>query len=493
MMQSKSKFIFSSLLVFLLFSTLIISVLSCKGKEIHDDPDPPIITGPKAQVWLTRGDRTKLLEREVDLPIGKINPATWPHITIDTSIRFQTADGYGAALTGSSAYLLNQKLTAANRQTVLNKLFDTVSGIGISFLRLTMGASDFSLSNFTYNDLPPGQTDFALTNFSLAQDRQDVIPVLKQIIAIQPKIKIMGSPWSPPAWMKTNGNLKGGRLKTDCYNVYADYFVKYILAMKNEGIHIAYVTPQNEPLYFTANYPCMEMQAQEQLNFIKNSLGPKFAAESNVNTKIIIYDHNWDNIDYAISVLNDPIARNYIAGTGFHAYGGNVSAMSIVQNTHPDKELHFTEISGGAWATNFSDNLMWYMSNIFIGTALNWSKSALMWNLALNEQYGPTNNGCLNCRGVITINQNNGQTEFNEEFYAIGHFSKFVRPGAQRVSLIYAPSLANIGAVAFQNTDGTKVLIVANYGQNFTTFTVKQGSNFINYSVPARSVISMKW
>lgn len=478
--------------IFLLSLTLLL-FQNCKGKEGPGDPIEPVVPDlGKAKVWLTRGDKIKLLSQEGDLSIRSTVPEEWPVLTADTTILFQEVDGYGAALTGSSAYLLNKVMTTAQRQTILKQLFSPTEGIGISFLRLTMGASDFSLSDYTYNDLPANTTDFSLENFSLSRDLEDVVPVLKEILTINPNIKLMGSPWSPPAWMKTNQSLKGGKLRPDCYDVYADYFVRYIQAMKAQGIQITHVTPQNEPLYFTAAYPCMEMQADEQANFIKDHLGPKFVA-ANIATKIINYDHNWDNTAYSISILNDPQANQYTAGSGFHAYAGSVSAMTAVHLAHPDKELHFTEISGGAWATNFEDNLIWNMQNIFIGTAKNWSRSALLWNLALNQNYGPTNNGCANCRGVITINQSSGEVTFNEEFYSIAHFTKVIQPGAHRIGHIYAQSLTNIEAVAFMNPDGSKALILTNYDDQYKTFSVKQGKKVFSYAVPSRSVVSFKW
>jgi glucosylceramidase len=400
--------------------------------------------------------------------------------------------GFGAALTGSSAYLLNKKMSASARAELLKDLFDPVDGIGISFLRLTIGASDFSLSDFTYDDMPAGQTDFALEHFSLSRDLEDVVPVLKEILQIAPDIEIMGSPWSPPAWMKTNGSLKGGKLKPECYGVYADYFVRYIQEMKSHGITITSVTPQNEPLYFTAGYPCMEMQAGDQLNFVKNFLGPKFEA-AGLSTKIIVYDHNWDVTDHAITILNDPVAKQYVAGSAFHAYAGDVTAMSTVHYAHPDRELYFTEVSGGAWANDFKDNLMWNMRNIFIGTAQNWSTSALMWNLVLDQLHGPQNHGCSNCRGVVILNTNNNLSGFNVEYYSIGHFSKFVRPGAVRISSLVPAELSDLGMVAFLNTDGSKAMVVSNYGTAFKTFTVKQGERYFNYSVPPASVATMVW
>ncbi|MEI7499598.1 MAG: glycoside hydrolase family 30 beta sandwich domain-containing protein [Bacteroidota bacterium] len=468
-------------------------LMSCKAKENNVSPDPPAPIGiGKAQVWLTKGDKSKLFNRESDLTIIKTSESTWPFINVDTITTRQSIEGFGAALTGSSAFLLHNKLSDGARQSVLRKLFDTVDGIGISYLRLTIGASDFSLSEFTYNDLPVGQTDFGLQHFSLARDMEDVVPMMNEIIQLSPAIKLLGSPWSPPAWMKTNGNMRGGKLKTDCYEVYADYFVKYIQQMKSHGIIIDAITPQNEPLYYTAGYPCMEMQPGEQLTFIKDHLGPKFQSAA-INTKIIIYDHNWDNTNYAISILNDASARQFIAGSAFHAYAGDVSAMSIVHYAHPDKDLYFTEISGGTWATNFKDNLMWNMRNIFIGTTQNWSKCALLWNLALDQNGGPHENGSSTCRGVITINQSNGQVAFNEEYYSIAHFSKFVRPGAVRVVLTLPPELNEIGAVAFLNPDGSKAMIVCNYSSSIKTIRVKQGEKEFSYSIPEQSVASLIW
>ncbi len=445
----------------------------------------------KAKVWLTKGDKSKLLSGEPDLSITETGSG-FPLITIDTAIQYQTIDGFGAALTGSSAYLIDEILDESERSALLTSLFDPEEGIGISYLRLTIGASDFSLSDYTYDDIPAGQTDFDLLQFTLDKDREDVIPVLQEIIQISPEIKLMGSPWSPPAWMKTNGSLKGGQLKTNCYSVYADYFVKYVQEMALEGITITSITPQNEPLYYTATYPCMQMQPTEQLNFIKNNLGPRFQEEG-LNTKIIIYDHNWDNTNYAISILNDPGASSYIAGSAFHAYAGNVSAMSTVHNAHPEKELHFTEISGGQWATNFSDNLIWYLRNIFIGTAANWSKSAMMWNLALDQNYGPQNNGCGDCRGVVTITNPGGVITKNEEYYSIGHFSKFVKPGAKRIASALSSGLSNIELVAFQNPDGDKVMVVCNYGNTATSFAVRQGIKYFSYTMDGKSVATIQW
>ncbi|HEU5147525.1 MAG TPA: glycoside hydrolase family 30 beta sandwich domain-containing protein [Chryseosolibacter sp.] len=472
---------------------IVLLAVSCDGDDKFVDPGPPKQQEEigKAQRWLTTGEQSKLLSKEGDIPITVEAETNFPTITLDPSIKFQEIDGFGAALTGSSAYLINNKMSAAQRLELLQDLFHP-DGIGISYLRMTIGASDFSLEDYTYDDMPAGETDYPLEHFTIATDKADVVPVFQQILDIAPEIKIMGSPWSPPAWMKTNGSLIGGRLKPEAYDAYAQYFVKYINAYAAEGIDIDAITPQNEPLHFTANYPCMEMQASEQLEFIKNHLGPTFAAEG-LSTKIIAYDHNWDNTQYAISILNDPTASQYVAGSAFHAYAGDVSAMSVVRNAHPDKGLYFTEISGGEWATNFADNLQWNMKNIFIGATRNWSRNVLMWNLALDENNGPTNNGCQDCRGVVTINSANGSVTRNVEYYAIAHFSKFVRPGAHRISSTEFAASTQLEHVAFQNADGSKVLVVSNASSEGKSFTVKWAGGQLTCFINARSVVTLVW
>jgi len=468
-----------------------IAAVSC-GKDSDPKPGPPVQETAlgKAKVWLTRGDQSSLLAQQSDISIASLKDT--PSISIDTTVQLQEIEGFGAALTGSSAYLINKKMTTSQRNSVLKTLFNATDGIGISYLRMTIGASDFSLSDYTYDDMPSGQTDYPLDFFSIDKDKEDVVPVLKQILGVQQEVRIMGTPWSPPAWMKTNGSLKGGKLKTDAYASYAQYFVKYIQAFKNEGITIDAITPQNEPLYSTASYPCMDMPATDQLNFIKNDLGPALQT-AGLNTKIIVYDHNWDNTDYATSILGDAGAAQYVTGSAFHAYAGNVSAMSIVHSASPTKGLYFTEISGGGWATDFSDNLQWQMANIFIGTTKNWSKNALLWNLALDENSGPTNNGCADCRGVVTINSSSGAVTKNVEYYAIGHFSKFVRPGAHRVSSTAFAAGTQLDNVAFLNADGSKVLVVSNAGTSQQTFVVQQGQRQFTYAIPAKSVASIVW
>lgn len=467
---------------------------SCSGKSATTDTPQPLDTTTvgKVAVWVTNGAQSKLLKSENTLSVVKKGsvPSSVNPISIDFSVRLQEMEGFGAALTGSSAYLINQKLNASQRESLLKDLFDPQTGIGISYLRITMGASDFSLEDFTYNDLPAGQTDPALTKFSISKDQTDLIPVLKSALAVEPGIRIMATPWSAPAWMKTSEKLAGGSLKAEWYGTYANYFLKYLNAFKNEGIDIDAISVQNEPLHQAA-YPSMAMDAIAQLDFIKNHLGPLFQTNA-IKTKILLYDHNWDRPDYPISILKDPAASQYVAGSAFHAYGGSVAAMSEVHDQFPDKGLYFTEISGGRWATNFSDNLRWNMSNIFIGTANNWSKNALLWNIALDENDGPTNKGCDNCRGVVTISSNGSITK-NVEYYTIAHMSKFVRPGAFRVQSDRLSAATQLEHVAFINTDGSNVLVILNQGRDSRKFTVSAGEGQFSYTIDPFAVATLVW
>jgi glucosylceramidase len=470
----------------------------CLNLAACDDGDspthkPPVVNPEigKAQFWLTTGDQAQLLSRQGDISITPAASTTLPVITVDVSQTYQEIEGFGAALTGSSAYLINKELTSSQRQSLIKDLFDPSTGIGISALRLTIGASDFSLKDFTYNDMPEGETDYALQHFSMAEEQADLLPVLKSINSTASDLTIIASPWTAPAWMKTNESLHGGSLKTEAYEVYSNYFLKYVEAMETEGIVIDAITIQNEPLH-TSGYPTMSMTSEEQKNFIKNNLGPLFAA-NNVEAKIIIYDHNWDNTQYAISILNDPAARQYVEGSAFHAYGGSVSAMTTVHNAHPDKGLFFTEISGGEWATDFSANLQWNMANIFVGTVKNWSRTALLWNLALDENFGPTNNGCDNCRGVVTINTTTGAIIKNVEYYSIGHFSKFVRNGAHRIGASISSPVSDLDFVAFVNSDGKRVLVFSNAGSPSASVSVKDGEKQFTLTIPGSSVASIIW
>ncbi len=469
-------------------ATITFCFLNCSSKNVEGPKSvsenmlPAAIERPIA-VYSTTFDKSKLLSKEATIDFNT-NAATSLQMEVNEQQQYQSMEGFGASLTGSSAYIMNKYLSKANRDILFKELFSK-SATGFNYLRLSMGASDFSLKDFTYDDVPG---DVSLGSFSISEDLKDVVPILKEILAVNPDIKIMATPWSAPAWMKTSNSLKGGFLKPEYYSVYANYFIKYIQAMKAEGIVIDAVSLQNEPLYFTATYPCMSITATEQADIIKNHLGPKLAA-ADLNTKILAFDHNWNDFQYPIDVLNDAGAKKFIAGSAFHGYGGNVNQMSMVHNAHPDKGLYFTEISGGNFSPKFGDNFNFYIKNLIIGASKNWSKNILFWNLALDENYGPKNNGCQDCRGVITVS-NAGNITKNEEFYALAHASAFVKYGAKRIETSAVFQLENVG---FINPDGSKALIVLNSNDAAKTIDIKTGAKKFTYTIAAFSATTFFW
>ena len=468
--------------VFLLFGLL--SLQSNCSKKTTADQGNNNPTGPSLSSWITNGDRSALLQKQSDQTFGTVNN-TYSTIEIDTTQTYQSIDGFGYALTGGSAYLIN-KLNATDRSNLLQELFGTANNsIAVSYLRISIGASDLNASVFSYDDMPPGQTDVNLTQFSLSQDTVDLIPILKQILAINPNIKILGSPWSPPVWMKDNGSSIGGSLLPQYYDAYAQYFVKYIQQMLAKGITINAITPQNEPLN-GGNNPSMVVTADQEASFIKNNLGAAFQA-AGITTKIILYDHNCDKPDYPIAILGDAAANPFVDGSAFHLYGGDISALSTVHNAFPDKNLYFTEQWTGA-KESFDDNLKWHVKNVIIGTMRNWGKVALEWNLASDPNYSPhTAGGCTECKGAVTI----GNTiTRNVSYYIIAHASNFVPPGSVRIGSNVSGNLYN---VAFKTPAGKKVLIAVNDGTVSTSFNIKFNGQWVTTGLAVGSVGTYVW
>jgi glucosylceramidase len=436
-------------------------------------------------LWVTKADQTILLQKQSSvLAFGTVT-GTPQVITIDSTQTFQTVDGFGYTLTGGSASLINA-LPAADKANLLNELFGSAANsISVSYLRVSLGASDLSATVFSYDDMPTGQTDINLANFSLSLDTVDVIPILKQILAINPNIKIMASPWSAPVWMKSNGNSMGGGLQTQYYDVYSKYFVKYIKAMKAKGITIDAVTIQNEPQH-GGNNPSMVMSALEEAAFVKNNLGPAFR-DSALTTKIIVWDHNCDNPTYPITILNDAAAKQYINGSAFHLYAGDISALSAVHSAHPDKNLYFTEQWTGSTGS-FSGDLLWHSKNVVIGSMLNWSKNALEWNLANDGGFNPhTPGGCTQCKGAITLD---GTINRNVGYYIIAQASKFIPPGSVRIATSTTGGLTN---TAFKTPAGKTVVLVLNDTGSSQTFAMKSGPRTISSVLPAGTMATYIW
>ena len=436
--------------------------------------------------WITTPDQTQLLQPQPTGLTFQAGTATGAVIEVDDSQTYQTMDGFGYCLTGGSAELLNA-MGATERSQLLRELFATTDkGIGVSYLRLSIGASDLDAQVFSYDDLPAGQTDPTLARFSLAPDEKHLIPVLKQILAVNPAIKLLGSPWSPPAWMKTNGETKGGSLKPEFYDAYAQYFVKYIQGMQKHGIRLDAITVQNEPLH-PGNNPSLLMLAEQQAEFIGKHLGPAFKA-AKLKTKIICYDHNLDKPDYPLTVLNDATARPYVDGSAFHLYAGPIDAMSKVHEAFPTKNLYFTEQWVGS-RTKFEGNLGWHVKNMFIGAPRNWSRNVLEWNLAADPQQNPhTPGGCTECLGAITLAGNT--VTRNVAYYTVAHSSKFVLPGSVRVNSTSAGVLPN---VAYRTPNGGHVLLVLNDQTTPQTFSLRYLGKTAQATLPAGAVATYVW
>jgi glucosylceramidase len=475
---------------------------------------PPPPAAPAARAWLTTPDGTlKMRDRgTVDFHRGGSANLT---ITVDPSRRYQRMDGFGASITDSSAHVL-YRLNRATRTATMKRLFSTTDGDGLSVLRQPMGASDFVAHDFyTYDDLPPGRTDYAMRHFSIAHDRAQILPLLRQALALNPGIKVIGSPWSPPAWMKTNGSLIGGRLIDDprIYAAYARYFVKFVQAYERAGVPVYAVTVQNEPQNrHPSGYPGMDLPVAHEAELIE-AIGPAFRA-AGLRTRILGYDHNWsmhpDDIaatppgeepetEYPTDLLSSGAAR-WIAGTAFHCYSGDPSRQTALHNAFPDKGIWFTECSGSHGPTDppaqvFSDTLKWHARNLVLGVTRNWGKTVVNWNLALDPSGGPHNGGCDTCTGVVTVGPGQTVTE-NAEYYTLGHLARFVRPGALRIA---STSFGTTGwngqvmDVAFRNSDGSIALIVHNENDDPRSFAVAHGGWSFDYTLPGGALATFTW
>jgi len=469
---------------------LAVPLTACGGGSgggAADAPNPPAVTSLTVKVWETTGDKSKLLAPQTDLTMAS-GSGTGTVITVDPSQTFQSITGFGASITDASAYLIQQKMSATQRDALMRDLFSD-SGLGFSFTRLTIGASDFSATHYSYDDMPAGAADPTLAHFSITSAKTDVIPTVKQALALNAKLTIMASPWSAPGWMKTSDSLITGALKPEAYPYFADYLVRYVRDMGSEGVPVTMLTLQNEPGFEPADYPGMRVEPASRAAFIGGHLGPKLKAQG-LNVKILDYDHNWDLASSPLTVLADPVANPYVAGVAWHCYGGDVSAQTTVHTTYPNKETYFTECSGGEWASAFGENFAWTLKTLIVNSTRHWSKGVLMWNLALDENFGPHKGGCGNCRGVVTINSKTGEVTRNLEYYAFGHASKFVKAGAVRIA---SDSNGGIDTVAFKNPDGSIALIAVNAATTPTTFAINSALRTFSYSLPAYSGATFIW
>lgn len=451
----------------------------------------PAAAANAVDVWLTTADGATLLARQPDRTLGSALPPAGTTLVVDDATQYQEMVGFGAAMTDASAYLIEERMSEAQRDALMRELFGRNPGLGLSFMRLTIGASDFSLHHYSFDDLPAGQRDPELRHFSIDSNRASVLPAVKQALAINPRLRIMASPWSAPGWMKTTRSLVKGTLTADSYAPFAEYLRRYVRAYEAEGVPIFAITVQNEPHFEPANYPGMALDPAARARLLRDHLGPLFARDG-LKTQILDWDHNWDQPESPLAVLGDSAAAHYVRGVAWHCYNGNVSAQGRVHDAHPDKDAWFTECSGGNWSPDFAANLQFFVGTLVIGGTRNWARGVLLWNLALDETYGPHLGGCADCRGVVTIGSTTGSVTRNVEYYALAHASQFVRPGARRVAS--SSDVDSVQSVAFRNVDdGSKVLIVLNTARVERTVIVQWKGKSFNFVVPAGAAVTCHW
>ena len=442
----------------------------------------------QAQQWTNSADGLLQFAKTsiTKLPNANSIPANAIKIKVDASKTFQTMEGFGYGLTGGSAQLIHA-LPKAQRTVLLKEIFgQSEADLGVSYIRISIGASDLDAEVFSYCDLPKGETDSALNHFSLSQDTLHLIPILKEVLAINPSLKIMASPWSPPTWMKTNGISMGGHLLKKYYGTYANYFVKYIRAMQAKGIKLHSITMQNEPEH-GGNNPSLLMDAVEHTECLREYLGPQLKA-AKINIEVVLYDHNADHPNYPIAILNDTKAKSFAAATAFHLYLGKEEALSEVHLLHPDKKIYFTEQWTGAKGS-FDGDFLWHIDHIVIGTIQNWSSVVLEWNLANNAKYEPhTPMGCTECKGALTIQD--GIINRNVSYYIIGQIAKFINPGAIRT--LSSASDASLATTSFNLKNGKKAILILNKSEA-KQIVLEANNQYYTFNIPAKAASTIIW
>lgn len=454
--------------------------------------------GGAVNVWLTTTNdpagRTVVrgLEKQAPIAFSDDTKAAAQTITVDQNTKYQQFTGAGASFTDTAAWLMNSSgaLDDKTRNDVMRNLFDPTKGIGLGFLRNPMGASDLARYSYSYDDMPAGQVDPNLDHFSISHDLADVLPLTKQAQKLNPNVKVMGTPWSAPGWMKTTDSMDQGSLLPQYYDAYAKYFVKYIQGYQEHGVHIDYVTAQNEPTC-CGGYPSMNWTGAQLADFTKNHLLPAMHA-ANLTTKVLSLDWNWDAYDsYAAPTVEDPAVRNdpLFGGMAWHGYVGDVSEQTTIHNRFPNLDAFDTEHSGGTWVSNQQQE---DLHNITDYTR-NWGKSVVKWSMAVDQNMGPHNGGCGVCTGPITVHNGDarsGQVDYTIEYYDMGQLTKFVKPGAYRVDSTANVSVPN---VAWLNPDGSTALVAYNDTASPQTIQVNEGGKSFSYTLPTQTTATFTW
>ncbi len=455
--------------------------------EVTLTPHP--VAGP-VKLWLSTADRRLRLARQPDIGMSA-KESSPTDVVIDIHRKYQSIVGFGAALTDSSAWLLQNRMDDRQRDALLHELFGPPPNLNLNMARLTIGASDFSLRPYTLDDLPVGEVDPQLLHFNVASNLRDVIPTVREVMSINPQLRVIASPWSAPAWMKTSANLIGGELLEQFESTYVDYLVKYVDTYRGYGIPIFALTLQNEPGFVPVTYPGMEMPVATRARLIARYLGPALASRK-PRTLILGWDHNWDEPEQPLSVLADPDVARYVDGIAWHCYRGSPYAQGQVHRAFPGKDTYITECSGGDWESSKNGELLWFTRDLLLAGLRQWARGVVYWNLALDEHYGPHFGGCDTCKGVVTIDSRTGEVSRNDEYYAFAHFSRFVLPGAVRVGS--SETDKEINNVAFQNaSDGSVVLVMVNSHVDARRVAVTQDQTRFQYTLPPQSVATFVW
>lgn len=458
----------------------------------------------RVEVVQTTRDLSQRLTRLPDLRFTPDRPRGVQVIRVDADSRYQRIAGIGAALTDTSAWLLADRLSPAARAAVLQRLFGP-AGIHLSVMRLPIGASDFTRNGraYSYDEMPPGESDPRLAHFSVAHDDAYIIPVLRQILTVNPDVELLASPWSPPSWMKANDSLgnrgdRGVLLPAD-YGPLADYLVKFIEDYARRGVPITAITPQNEPGQASA-YPGTSLSMAGEAKLIAGHLGPALAA-AHLSTKIYAFDYKWLYWRGARELVADHAVARAISGLAWHCYDGDPTAMTVLHRLDPRLDETVDECSSGV-SPGPPDELL-------IAAMRNWASSVMLWNLALDPQGGPVmqpNHGCDGCTSVVTVNERTRTVSYNSDYYQLGQFSDFVRPGARRIGsnhfVVYnlrthhhrvTYATPGIDDVALQNPDGGIVLMVHNNARQGEQFAVQWRGRSFRYTLLAGATVTFSW
>lgn len=467
-----------------LYSDIISIKVKTSGEIDYNYPDGGVTA------FTTTANKTMLF-KDIETTELTETPDKAATLTIDASVRYQTMEGFGPAITGSAAYNL-LKMKEADRAKILKEAFHPTEGLGYNYIRVSIGCSDFSLDEYTWCDTE-GLEFFAVHSY----DRDYLFPVLREILAINPDVKIIAAPWTAPLWMKLDryknepyNKWAGGRLNPDYYDEYAQYLVMWVEEMELNGFKIESITPQNEPLH-DGNSASTYMSWEQQRNFIKGHLGPAFE-EAGLDTKIWIYDHNFDVTDFVKNIYKDKEASKYVEGSAWHAYGGSSSALAQIHSADPTKSIYFTEQSIGTWCPNFGDNLLWHIREVCLGTINNYCRAVVLWNFMLDGNRGPNRpGGCTTCYGFVDCDASYAYNTltYRSHWYAIGHMSRVVKRDAYRIK----SSASGVAASAFENPDGTYSAVVLNDADEEKTLVVKSPAGDFKCKLAARSVTSLIW